>query len=71
MPDDHDYAALEALLSGPEHWTESDVGRARLIRRMQAGAAAACDQRDTARVAAMWSVAQQVEDALAAREAAR
>lgn len=71
MPDDQDYAALGALLSDPEHWTESDVERARLLRRMQANAATAYDQRDTVRVAAMWRVVQQIDDALAVWEAAR
>jgi hypothetical protein len=70
-PDDQDYVALGALLSDPEVWTEPDAERARLIRRQQASAAASFDQRDTVRVAAMWRVVQQLDDALAAWEAVR
>jgi hypothetical protein len=71
MPDGQDYFALGVLLSDPELWTESDAERARLIRRQQASAAASFDQRDTARVAAMSRVVQQLDDALAAWQAAR
>ena len=71
MPDYQDYVALGVVLSGSELWTESDVERARLIRRQQASAAASFDQRDAARVAAMWSVVRQLDEALAVWEAVR
>ena len=71
MPHDQDYVALGVLLSDPELWTESDAERARLIRRQQTSAADSFDQRDAARVAAMWRVVQQLDDALAAWEAVR
>ncbi len=71
MPDDRDYAALGELLSRPEHWTEADAARARSLREHQAAAAAAYDQRDKERVASMWGVVRQLDDALAVWETNR
>ncbi|WP_426561929.1 hypothetical protein ACPPVT_15965 [Angustibacter sp. McL0619] len=71
MPDNQDYAALGDLLSRPEQWTESDAANARSLREQQASAAAAFDQRDKARVASMWDVVRELDEALAAWEAGR
>lgn len=71
MPDDQDYADLADVLSQSEQWTEADAARARSLREHQAAAAAAFDQRDTKRVAAMWGVVRQLDDALAVWESSR
>ena len=71
MPDDQDYADLGELIAHPEEWSDADADRARLLRNSQALAASDYDQRDQKRVAAMWSVVQQLDEALAAFDAAR
>ena len=71
MPDNQDYAALGELLTRPEQWTEADAARARSLREGQAAAAAAYDQRDKVRVASMWRVVQELDDALAVWETNR
>lgn len=59
------------LLSQPEQWTEADAALARSLREHQAAAAAAFDQRDKKRVASMWGVVRQLDDALAVWESSR
>ena len=71
IPDDQDYADLGELISRPEQWTEADAARARSLREHQAAAAAAFDQRDRERVASMWGVVRQLDDALAVWESNR
>jgi hypothetical protein len=71
MPDNQDYADLGELLSSPGKWSEADAERARLLRESQAQAAAAYDQRDAARCAAMWRVVPQLDEALMVWEAER
>ena len=71
MPDNQDYADLAELLARSEEWSEADAVRARQVRRHQADAAAAFDQRDRERVAAMWAVVHQIDDALDRWESAR
>ena len=71
MPDDQDYTDLGRLLAQPEHWTAGEVRMARMIRRSQAEAAAAFDQRDQERVGAMWAVVQQIDEALERWERSR
>jgi len=71
VPDDQDYADLGELLAQPEQWSDADAAQARLLRDGQAQAATDYDQRDRVRVAAMWRVVQQTDEALAAFDAAR
>ncbi len=71
MPDDQDYTDLGELLSQPEQWSDAEATRARRLREGQAKAAADYDQRDRVRVAAMWGVVQQLDEALAAFDASR
>lgn len=65
MPDNEDYEGLRYLLAHPEAWTESEAEQARLLRQAQAEGAASYDQRDRRRVAAMWQVVEQLDDAIA------
>jgi hypothetical protein len=69
VPDNEDYEGLRDLLGHPEGWTESEVKQARLLRQSQAEGAAAYDQRDRRRVAAMWQVVGQLDDAIAGWDA--
>jgi hypothetical protein len=71
VPDDQDYADLGQLLSQPEQWSDADAARARRLRDHQAQAAADYDQRDRVRVAAMWGVVQQLDEALAVLDGTR
>ena len=71
MPDNEDYAMLGNLLAHPEEWSEADAEFARTLRRNQAANAAGYDQRDKHRVASMWVVVQQLDEALAVWEASR
>ena len=71
MPDHVDHADLSNLLSQPERWTVADADQARLFREQQAAAAAGFDQRDATRVAAMWRVVKELDDALAVWESSR
>lgn len=71
MPDDQDYADLGELLSQPEQWSDAEAAWARLLRERQARGATDYDQRDRVRVAAMWRVVHQLDEALAAFDAAR
>jgi len=71
MPDDQDYADLQILLARPEQWTDADAKRARTLRDHQAAAAANYDQRDKVRVASMWAVVEQLDDALGTWVASR
>jgi hypothetical protein len=70
MPDDQDYADLRDFLADPERWSDGDAGRARRMRKHQASAAESFDQLDRTRVAAMWRVVQDLDDALASWERA-
>ena len=70
MPDDQDYADLGELLAQSEQWSGADAARARRIRDGQAQAATDYDQRDRVRLAAMWRVVQQLDEALTAFGAA-
>ena len=70
MPDDQDYADLGELLAQREQWSDADAVRARRLRDGQAQAATDYDQRDRVRVAAMWRVVQQLDEALAAFDTA-
>ena len=69
VPDNEDYEGLRDLLAHPEGWTESEVKQARLLRQAQADGAASYDQRDRRRVAAMWQVVDQLDDATAVWDA--
>ena len=71
MPDDQDYADLGELRARREQWSDADAARARRLRDAQAQATTDYDQRDSVRVAAMWHVVQQLDEALAAFDAAR
>jgi hypothetical protein len=71
MPDDQDYAALGELLAHPERWSEADAQRARTLLEHQAACAEEYDQRDKGRVASMWAVVRDLDEALATWEATR
>ena len=71
MPGNQDYADLGELLAHPERWSTSDADRARMLRNLQAEAAAGYDPRDKVRVVAMWQVVRQLDEALTAFDAAR
>jgi hypothetical protein len=65
VPDNEDYGRLRNLLAHSEGWTESEAKQARLLRQAQAEGAASYDQRDRRRVAAMWQVVEQLDEAIA------
>ena len=69
MPDNEDYEGLRDLLAYSEGWTESEAKQAHLLRQAQAEGAASYDQRDRRRVAAMWQVVEQFDDAIAVWDA--
>ena len=71
MPDDQDYTDLGQVLAQPGQWSGADAARVRLLRDRQVQAAGDYDQRDQVRVAAMWRVVKQLDEALAAFDTAR
>lgn len=70
MPDDQDYEWLGELLAHPEGWSEAQAAQAQRLRERQAENAASYDQRDR-RVASMWRVVEELDEAIAKWRATR
>jgi hypothetical protein len=71
MPDNQDYEWLGELIAHPEGWSEAQAAQAQRLRERQAENAASYDQRDRRRVASMWRVVEELDEAIAAWRATR
>lgn len=71
VPDDRDYVDLAEMLARPLRWSDAEATHARLLRKSQAEAIAASDQRDRKRIAAMWNLVREIDKAITQWEKSR